>query len=130
MDDIISRFDRPLTRIFVFNIVYFTLNILGDTSIVCVIVLLCFSFLVFCSPADCVLSSFFFFFIFLFFFFLFNEIKMLQRNQPQVRFRDVRPSSAVRLNISSAVRRAVRLNISTNDASYGCGAFIASAAAQ
>ena len=55
---------------------------------------------------------------------------MLQRNQPQVRFRDVRPSSAVRLNISSAVRRAVRLNISTNDASYGCGAFIASAAAQ
>ena len=28
MDDIISRFDRPLTLISVFNIVYFTLNIL------------------------------------------------------------------------------------------------------
>ena len=32
MNDIISRFDRPLTLISVFNIVYFTLNILGQTT--------------------------------------------------------------------------------------------------
>ena len=33
MDDIISPFDRPLTIIFVFNIVYFTLNILGVATL-------------------------------------------------------------------------------------------------
>ena len=33
MDDIISSFDRPLTLIFVLNIVYFTLNFLGETTI-------------------------------------------------------------------------------------------------
>ena len=30
MDDIISSFERPLTHIFISNIVYFTLNILGE----------------------------------------------------------------------------------------------------